>query len=350
MAGGVRKQNGSWIGLWRESGVKKSKTLGRCSEMTKTQAREAVAEIVKRVNKDADKTLFGPFVEEVCFPFYTRKWKPSTRSKNVNRVEVHLIRPFRDCGLETFKREGLQDFLDDKAKTLSHAMVNHLRWDLRQIFGMAQAEGLIQRNPAQLLFTPRGAVRSPGAVLSVDQVRLLSGVLQPRESLIAKLAVLAGMRPGEIFALRWADVAETYVEVKQRVYEGVLDSPKSERGFRKVAIPESVVKDLEAWRETGGGSPGAAFVFPSEVGTPLSKNNVWRRNMKPRLKKVGLQWCNFQAMRRTFITLGKIAGGDPKVLADQAGHDIGVSVNVYTQSPIESKLKAVNALEKLVLG
>ena len=72
--------------------------------------------------------------------------------------------------------------------------------------------------------------------------------------------------------------------------------------------------------------------------------------MKPKLEAVGLQWCNFQAMRRTFITLGKLAGADAKVMADQAGHDIGVSVDVYMQSPIESKLKAVNALEKLVLG
>ena len=46
----------------------------------------------------------------------------------------------------------------------------------------------------------------------------------------------------------------------------------------------------------------------------------------------------------------RMAGGDPKVIADQAGHDIGVSVNVYTQSPVESKLKVVQAVEKLIFG
>ncbi len=55
-------------------------------------------------------------------------------------------------------------------------------------------------------------------------------------------------------------------------------------------------------------------------------------------------------MRRTFVTLSKMAGGDPKVIADQGGHDIGVSVNVYTQSPVESKLKVVGAVEKLIFG
>jgi hypothetical protein len=46
----------------------------------------------------------------------------------------------------------------------------------------------------------------------------------------------------------------------------------------------------------------------------------------------------------------KISGADPKALADQAGHDIGVSVSVYTQTPIESKLEMVRALEKMILG
>jgi integrase len=51
--------------------------------------------------------------------------------------------------------------------------------------------------------------------------------------------------------------------------------------------------------------------------------------MQPKLKAVGLEWCNFQAMRRTFTTLAKANGGDAKAIADQAGHDIGVSLREY---------------------
>jgi hypothetical protein len=36
-------------------------------------------------------------------------------------------------------------------------------------------------------------------------------------------------------------------------------------------------------------------------------------------------------------------------LADQLGHSLDVSQNVYTQSPVESRLPAVNQLEKSVL-
>ena len=37
---------------------------------------------------------FGEFVELVYFPYYSRKWKASTRENNVNRVNVHLVSVF----------------------------------------------------------------------------------------------------------------------------------------------------------------------------------------------------------------------------------------------------------------
>jgi hypothetical protein len=77
---------------------------------------------------------------------------------------------------------------------------------------------------------------------------------------------------------------------------------------------------------------------------------MWRRNVLPKLAKNGLGWVNFQIVDGPSSRLARQADGDPKALADQAGHDIGVSVSVYTQTPIEGKLKIVNTLEKMILG
>jgi integrase len=102
--------------------------------------------------------------------------------------------------------------------------------------------------------------------------------------------------------------------------------------------------------ETMAVNTGAeAFVFASERGTPeppLSAHNVWQRKMQQKREVKGLGWCTFQIMRRTFVSLCKAGGGDPKAIADQCGHDIGVSVNVYTQSMLDSKLELVNHLER----
>src|SRR5258708_8162370 len=101
--------------------------------------------------------------------------------------------------------------LEEKAAVgLSYSVVAHLRWDLRQIFRMAVAEGYLPRNPAELLFVPREARRYPTARMTLDQVSVLFSALDLRERLIAGFAVLAGMRPGEIFALRCGDVVKGY--------------------------------------------------------------------------------------------------------------------------------------------
>ena len=42
----------------------------------------------------------------------------------------------------------------------------------------------------------------------------------------------------------------------------------------------------------------------------------------------------------------KALGVDAKLVADQLGHGLDVSQNVYTQSALESRLEAVNMLEK----
>src|SRR6266852_2323388 len=93
-----------------------------------------------------------------------------------------------------------------------------------------------------------------------------------------------------------------------------------------------------------------ALVFPSERGTFLSRDNFLRRNIHKKLEKVGLGWVNFQVLRRTQASLGHKEGLDPKVAADQRGHAIGVAIDTYTESDLESRLEAVTKLEAALTG
>jgi hypothetical protein len=57
-------------------------------------------------------------------------------------------------------------------------------------------------------------------------------------------------------------------------------------------------------------------------------------SLKPRLEKLGLGWASFQVMRRANANLGRRAGVDDKVAADQRGHGVGVSLDVYANSDL----------------
>jgi len=214
---------------------------------------------------------------------------------------------------------------------------------------MALSEGLVKLHPALLLFTPREARRPVHRSMDRVQVQSCFSVLDQRERLISKLAIIAGMRPGEIFALEWPQLKATYADIRQRVYRGVIDSPKTNRSIREAALAEGLLREVEAWRAFAVSTGKGAWVFPSERMTPLSKDNCWRRSMKPKLDKVGLGWANFLVMRRTHSNLMKAEKVDGKLVADQLGHSLDVNQNVYTQSPVESRLEGVNQLEKSLL-
>jgi integrase len=172
-------------------------------------------------SEPSEQKSFGDFVGQVYLPFYRRKWKRSTAMTNEDRLAHHLTSEFDPRSLGSFDRDELQAFLDRKGTTLSFSVVDHLRWDLKQIFDMAVAEGYLQRCPAALLFTPRECRRAATRVMTVEEVRQLFSVLDVRELLIAKLALLAGMRPGEIFGLKWARMEAEYADIRQRIYRAI---------------------------------------------------------------------------------------------------------------------------------
>ena len=136
----------------------------------------------------------------------------------------------------------------------------------------------------------------------------------------------------------------------QRIYRGKIDRPKTRRSRRLVALSPSTLKTIQLWREHTASSDPDAWVFPSEaLKTPMTRDNLWRRNIRPRIEKVGLEWATFQVMRRTHSTLSRKAGIDPKLVADQLGHGIGLNLDIYTVAGLDQRLRAVTALESTLI-
>ena len=86
-------------------------------------------------------------------------------------------------------------------------------------------------------------------------------------------------------------------------------------------------------------------VLATDRGTFLSRDNFLRRNFHNKLNKVGLGWVTFQVLRRTQASLSHKEGIDPKVSADQRGHGIGVALDTYTITDLDSRRNAVAVLE-----
>ncbi len=188
--------------------------------------------------------------------------------------------------------------------------------------------------------------------MSKEQIRLALGVLDLRERIVFRMAVFDGMRPGEILAIRLGSLGPSGVQIDQRVYRGNWDTPKGRKGkrtAREVALSPGTLAELDAWKHCLQDQSSGGLLFPTERGTALSRDNLWRRSLRPALEKVHLEWATFQVMRRTNASLSKKAKIDAKVAADQRGHGLGVSLEVYTMSDLEQKIEAVTRLESAVI-
>ncbi|HEX7361683.1 MAG TPA: site-specific integrase [Bryobacteraceae bacterium] len=170
-----------------------------------------------------------------------------------------------------------------------------------------------------------------------------------REKIIARLATWEGMRPGEILALQTSDLDGDSLWVKRRLYKGALGEPKSRRSARQVALTTGTKLLLEFWVERLNNGSETDWLFPSEKGTPMSRENIWTRNMLPKLEPAGLNWATFQVMRRSFATWAKKAGVNAHTRSAQMGNTVDVNENEYAVATFEEKLAAVRKLEKDVI-
>ncbi|MCC6591028.1 MAG: tyrosine-type recombinase/integrase [Bryobacterales bacterium] len=346
-----------WVVLYYdERGERRYHTLGFASEMNKGQAEEKCQAFMREVNggvraaSPVRPTTVIEFLNETYLPFYLGKWKESTAGTSENRIRNHIGKELGRERLMDLTLARLQKYLEQKAASgLSHSVVDHLRWDLTSMLDMAVAVRVIPVNPAGSLYTPKSAKRSESPAMSAAEVELALGAVEQREKVILRLAIFAGMRPGELLAIQRdqvsADASE--IEIRQRVYRGKFASPKNGL-VRKAAIAPDTAACLREWMAGAVEPAPEAFVFAGESGQPLWRSSLLEDYIKAKLEPVGLGWVNFQVMRRTHASLSHGAKVDPKVSADQRGHGIGVAIDVYTKSSMKDRAAAAKRLEDSV--
>lgn len=342
-----------WVVKYRIGDQHKTKILGKVKEMSKSEAREKAVNVMKPVNEGAgpvSQITLKYFVENHFLPFYRKHvWKRLTDQSRTDSIQLHIVGPLGARILSEMTREEMQALLDER-KHLSYSFVDHLRWDLKQIFSLAVTDGAIESSPIYadgklFLFVPKECKKPARPAMTFDQAKLAFSILDLRERLILKLGVLSGMRQSEIFGLRRGTIGADHAQIVERVCRRDIDTPKTEKSKRKAALSSGIQEDMLAWLAIAPDHGPAGWLFPSEnPKMPMGADNVMSRYIRPKLKAIGLGWVDYRVLRRTHSSLMKEKGVDPKLVADQQGHGLDVNQNVYTQTSLESRLEAVEVL------
>src|SRR4029079_11993229 len=111
-SGNIQKRKGSWIGHWREYGKGRSLKLGTVSEMSKSEAKSKLAEILRPINnRNATfdpTTLLDDFLDITYFPIHQKRWKDSTYRDNRYRIRFYICKEFGERRISSITREELQ--------------------------------------------------------------------------------------------------------------------------------------------------------------------------------------------------------------------------------------------------
>jgi integrase len=148
------------------------------------------------------------------------------------------------------------------------------------------------------------------------------------------LAILSGLRRGELFALRWKDVDDQarLMTVREAVYDGTFGTPKTAAGTRQIPVSDTTLRLLLAWKAHVKNTEREALVFATRVGTPISPNNMLRRSIFPACDRLGLPHATWLTFRRTYSSWSHDKGVPGKVVAQLMGRaNVDTTLNVYTQ-------------------
>jgi integrase len=231
----------------------------------------------------------------------------------------------------------------------------HAHKVLRVALGQAERRGLVTRNVATLVKSPRVVRPTLTALSAADARRFLSATRgHPRWPLYV-LAITTGMRRGELLAIRWQDVdlvaGELRVEHTIRQvsrWRFALDEPKTDRSRRTLPLSRLAVEALKVQKS---GAPSAAFVFARADGRPLPAAEV-TREFQAALTAHGFPKIRLHDLRHTAAQIMlEQSGGDLRQVMTMLGHStLTTTVDTYGGAADDAKRRARDGMDRAMEG
>jgi integrase len=268
----------------------------------------------------------------------------------IRNYAIPKIGRYRLAQLRRSHIRSLLDSLCGRAGSRTRQLVHRV---LRQAFAEAIEDELITVNPCFRKDKPRheSADRRP---LTLDEARkMLKAARRSDYYALFFLALVTGMRQGEIFALRWDavdfDTSSLFVRAslgRDRDGTPVLTPPKASRR-RRIDMGDALRELLIEHRRL---SPDSLWVFADRHGHPLEKDRFVRGIFHPLLKRAGIRQIRFHDLRHTSATLALASGVNVKVVSERLGHSSAqMTLDVYTRALPTLQRDAAALMERLMV-
>jgi integrase len=268
-------------------------------------------------------------------------YKPSAIRAYDQNLRLRVLPAFGDRRLGQIRRVDLQRFVDDLvAAGHSPSTVQTTLLPLQAIYRRALARGDVETNPTRGLEMP-AVRRQPKFIPSPAIADALLSAMSGEDRALFATAVYAGLRRGEMIALRWEDVdlAQGVIRVRRGWdhVEGEI-APKSREGRRNVPIPAPLRDVLLEHRMS---TPERVRVFRSQSWVNVAVKRARKTFIDAKLTPVDLHTC-----RHTCASFLIAAGVNVKAVQAFMGHaNIAVTLDLYGHLLPGSEAEAATLLE-----
>ncbi|HET7446039.1 MAG TPA: tyrosine-type recombinase/integrase [Solirubrobacterales bacterium] len=274
------------------------------------------------------------------------RYKPNT-TRSYERVVRVYIAPSAvgQIRVARLRRRDLQEFADElHAAGLSAGTISNILNPVQAFFRRAIDRDELSYNPSERIDLPHGRSKRPKRIASKEEAATLLGVLDATIRPVWATAFYAGLRRGELQALRVCDIDfEAHLIAVERGWdqvEGVIE-PKSDAGRRTVPMLAILADYLAAdLRRTGRSGEDLIFGRTTEQAFYASTidygaKKAWKTASAAAAgeddealsfpRRITLHEC-----RHTFASLLIDAGANPKAIQQFMGHSkIQTTFDVY---------------------
>jgi integrase len=259
-------------------------------------------------------------------------YKPGTVREYGRSLDLRVLPEFGANRLSELTRADIQGFVDRLlTQKLAPSTIANTVNPLQAIYRHAVRRDLVAINPTRDVELPAARGRRERIASATEAARLLEA-LPDRDRAIWATAFYAGLRRGELLALRGSDIdlgkAEIRVARSWDQYEGPV-APKSRAGLRTIPILAVLARHLE-------GLPGDSdLVFGRGPERPFAPKSLSQRagrawaTVNAREEDIAsregrepdlLRPITFHECRHTFASLLIDAGVNPKAIQEFMGH------------------------------
>ncbi|QDM27886.1 site-specific integrase [Tardiphaga sp. vice304] len=357
MKGSIRERSpGHWAIILdqRDAATGQRKRKWHSFAGTKRQAQVECARLISELKGgnylEPSKTTVAQFLDRWIDDIKARvsprtheRYEEIAKKNIVPLIGGTVLSALRPAAISAAYTKALAEGRRDGSGGLSPRTVHHMHRILKQALSQAVRWEILSRNPADAVDPPK-VEKKPmltyGLPETVDVIEAMKGtdMFVP-----ALLAVLCGMRRGEIAALRWRNVdlvagqisvAESAEQTKAGVRYKV---PKSGAG-RTLALSGTVVDELKAHRvrqgegllKLGEKLTDASFVCAQADGSALKPRAITQAWVKL-ISGSEVIRRRFHDLRHAHATHLLQSGVHPKVASERLGHsNIGITLDLYS--------------------